>query len=486
MRGAGEHVHRHGLFEGVAPPGKPLHVPAQGAGIAGDVDHPLWAHIRDGVHHVLGQPLAGRIHAHHVGAHPLPLQVAGRLPRVGAEEAGVFNVVALGVGDGVVHRLGHHLGPPHHARLPGHDQADGADAAVEIQHRLRPGEAGELQGLAVEHLGLGRVDLIKGGDGQPEGEAAQGVGQEVLPPQGAVGVPQNHVVVLLVHPQHDSGQVGLGPAQGAHQLGLPGDAPAIDQQAAQAAAGPVSAHIHVPHQAGEGALIVGGDGVLRHPLLHGPPQAGGRLPLEQAVVHVDYVMAPGAVEADAGALGHRKLGLVAVAVYLLRPQDGGDVDLRPAQAAQGVLHPDALGLQLLGVVHVPELAAAALGVVQAPGEDAGGGGVDHLLHPAPEGAAAHMGEAHVAGLSPDAALDKDHHPVQPGHPGAVAGVAVDHQAAELPLPWLAVIHLHSRPSWRHRSASQRAGCSWRAGRRPGARTHTPPPCSKSCPPAPRR
>ena len=83
-----------------------------------------------------------------------------------------------------------------------------------------------------------------------------------------------------------------------------------------------------------------------------------------------------------------------------------------------------------------------------------------------------MGEAHVAGLSPDAALDKDHHPVQPGHPGAVAGVAIDHQAAELPLPWLAVIHPHSRPSWRHRSAPQRAGCSWRAGRRPGARTHT--------------
>ena len=444
MLGAGEHVHRLGLPEHVAAPGEALHVPAQGGRVAGDVHHPIRGHVRDGVHHVPGQALAGRIHADHVGPHPLRRQAAGGLPRVSAEEVGVGNAVPGGVGDGVVHRLGHHLRPPDGPCPPGHSQADGADAAVEINHRLRPRQAGQLHRFAVEHLGLVGVDLIEGGHRQAEGEAAQGVGEGVLPPQGAVGVPQNHVVVLLVHPQHHPGQAGLRVPQGAHQLRLPGHPPAVDQQAAQAPPRPVGAHIHVAHQAGLGPLVVGGDGVLGHPVLHGRAQAARRLALEQAVGHVDHLVAAGPVEAD-GPLGHGELGLVAVALRPGRPQHGGQVNLRPAQAAQGVGYLDALGLQLLGVAHVPQLAAAAPGEVGAVGGDAGGGGGEHLLHRPPQGGAAHVGEAHHARLPPDAPLDKHHLTVQPGHPGPAAVIAVDGQPAELPLPGPGLIHRHSRP-----------------------------------------
>ena len=122
--------------------------------------------------------------------------------------------------------------------------------------------------------------------------------------------------------------------------------------------------------------------------------------------------------------------------------------LHPAQTGEGVVHPGVLGLQLLGVVHVPELAAAASAVVGAVGDHPGGGGGDHLMHPPPQGGAAHVGQAHVAHLSPDAALDKNHHALQPGHAGAVAGVALDGQPVNLLFGQLS--HGGSHPSARHR------------------------------------
>ena len=70
-------------------------------------------------------------------------------------------------------------------------------------------------------------------------------------------------------------------------------------------------------------------------------------------------MGAGLVESDAGAGGNGELGLVAVAVRTGGTQNFGDVDVRTPQTAEAVLHPGALGLQLLGVGDVPEGAAAA-------------------------------------------------------------------------------------------------------------------------------
>ena len=443
MGGAGEHVHRLGFAEGIAQGGKALYVPGQGGRVAGDVHNPLRGHGGNGVHHVLGQALPGRIHAHHVGLHAPGGQGAGGLARVAAEELGVGHPVAQGVLPGVLHRLGHHLGAEHPARLPGHHQADGADAAVQVQHGLRAGETGEIQGPAVEHLGLVGVDLVEGGHGQPEGKAAQGVLQSVPAPEGAVGVAQDDVVLLLIDPQHHARQPGLHVPQGLDQSLLLGHGFSVDQQAEQGLSRPVHPDVHMAHQPPAGFFVVGGDIVPLHPGHRGGPEPGGSLRLEQAVLHRDDLVGPLAVEARSGPLRpglDRELDLVAVPAGVPGAVDDGHRHIQPGDALKAVLHPDALGLQLLGVVHVPELAAAALGVVDALGHDPGGGGLEHPHHPAEQAAPAHLLDAHVALLAPDAPLDKDHNPVQPGHARTVGGVPLDDEAAHVVYFYIAVEH----------------------------------------------
>ena len=204
------------------------------------------------------------------------------------------------------------------------------------------------------------------------------------------------------------------------------------------------------YQARPGLLVVGRDGILHHPLLHRPPEAGRRLALEQAILHIHHLVGAGLVEADAGTGGDGELGLVAVAVGPGGPQDFRHMDLRASQAAEAVLHPGALGLQLLGIGDVPEGAAAAAVIVGAVGGDPGGGGFRDLHRHPPQGGAAHMGEPHLTQLSPDAPLDEHHHAVQPGHTGAVAAVALDAQGIGMAFQRLIGLHTYSRPSGCHR------------------------------------
>ena len=253
-----------------------------------------------------------------------------------------------------------------------------------------------------------------------------------------------------VDPQHNAHQPRLSRPESAHQLALPGDPHAVDQQAAQALPPAVGADIHMAHQAGAGLLIVGRDGILHHPVFHRPPQAGGRLALEQAVLHIHHLVGAGLVESDAGAGGDGKLGLVAVAVRPGGPQNFRHMDIRAPQTAEAVLHPGALGLQLLGVGDVPEGAAAAAVVIGTVGGDPGRGGFGDLPHHAPQGGAAHVGEPHLAQLAPDTALDEHHHAVQPGHAGAVAAVALDAQGIGMAFQMLIGLHTYSRPSAYHR------------------------------------
>ena len=63
----------------------------------------------------------------------------------------------------------------------------------------------------------------------------------------------------------------------------------------------------------------------------------------------------------------------------------------------------------------------------------GGGGGSDLLHMPPDGIAPHLVQAHAAHLSADDPLNKDHNAIQPGHPRAVSGIAVNGELMEAPL-----------------------------------------------------
>ena len=99
---------------------------------------------------------------------------------VGGKEPGVFDAVVLRVADGIVHRIPVEL-HAHHLLCPvGGSQADGADAAVGIQHDLSAGQLGGLHGQTVEHRRLHRVHLIEAAGAERVGLAAEFIQNEPL------------------------------------------------------------------------------------------------------------------------------------------------------------------------------------------------------------------------------------------------------------------------------------------------------------------
>ncbi len=147
---------------------------------------------------------------------------------------------------------------------------------------------------------------------------------------------------------------------------------------------------------------------------------------------VHHLMGAALIVAD-GPVRHRKLHLVPVTPDALRPVDHGDRHLRPADPPQGVLHPLPLGLQLLGVVHVPELAPAARAVIGAVRLHPGRGRLRQPPDTPPGGVVADVLNEHLRPLAPEGPLHKHRHAVDPGHPLAAAGVALDDGGVNRPL-----------------------------------------------------
>lgn len=425
MGGAGEEVHGGGPLDTVALAGEAFDVPGQGGGVAGDVNHPLRGHLGDGGRDLLRQPLPGRIHGDDMGADAFGGEAGRHVGGVAAEELRVGKAVPggvlLGVGDG----LRDDLRPDDALGFPGETEGDGTRAAVEVHRRLLPGEGGKVQGQAVEDLGLGGIYLIEGGDRQAEGETTHLVHQVVLAPQGAVGLPQDHVGLFLVDPQDHALQTGLRRPEGPDQLLLAGEGLAVAEQAAKALPGPVDADIEVAEKAPAGALVVGGDMAGGHVVLQGPAEAGARLGLEETVLHVGDGVGPGGVEADGGP-GDGELGLVPITPGIFRAVYNRDRGITAADAGETVLDLLPFELQLFVIGHVAEGAAAACFIVRAVGLTPGGGGGLHGDGMAPGAGFPHLVQLDKAGLPPEGSGDKGRHAVgQAGHPLALRAVALD-------------------------------------------------------------
>ena len=428
MGGPGKQIHRLGLDGPVAQLLQPFHIPGQGGRVAGDVDDAVRRHGGQHRRHLRGEPFAGRVHADDLGTHALAGQAGRHLPRVPAEEFRVGDTVAQGVGPGVLDGLGDHLRPDDMPGPAGQAQGDGADAAVQVQHRLLPGEPGEFQRQLVQPLRLIPVDLEEGGNGQAESEPAQLLLQPVPAPEGAGRIAQDHIGVPEIHIEDQPGQLGDSGAQGTGQLSGVGQLPPVGHYAAQGLPRPVGTDIQVPDQPPAGGLIIGGDLKVLHPALEGQTQGRIRLRLEQAVLRVHHVMAPGAVKADgqpALSSGDRELHLVAVAQGGLRPQHRRQFQMDAAHPLQGVPHPLALGRQLLLIGHVAVLAPPAPPAVRAVRLLPDGGGGDQACPFAPGHPLVHLEQLDLPVLPPDSPGNEDHPAVQTGHPHSFRGIALD-------------------------------------------------------------
>jgi hypothetical protein len=174
----------------------------------------------------------------------------------------------------------------------------------------------------------------------------------------------------------------------------------------------------MPHQAGVGAFIIGGDGIVHHPLPDGPTHPRRRLRLEQAVGHIYHIVTPRMEEADPWpgfAGGNGKLHLISITFRIFCAKYFGNGQIRTANAAESVFYPMALGGQLRLIGHVPVLAAAAPGIIRAIGCTAVRRGFQHLLQTGPGSRSAHFHQLYPADFTGQGAFHKDYLPIKMGN-----------------------------------------------------------------------
>ena len=150
-------------------------------------------------------------------------QSLGGLARVGAQELGVRNAVAPGVFLGVFHCLGHDFHPDQSAKLPGHGEADGPGAAIEIQQNFLRSAAGIVRRLAVKGFCLPPIHLIKRQGRKRKFHAAQAVRQPILAPKELALRAQRPVAPVPVFVEQQAGQLWASLAAAGKQVLRLGD-----------------------------------------------------------------------------------------------------------------------------------------------------------------------------------------------------------------------------------------------------------------------
>ena len=219
MERSGEHIYGFGGFQIVAAGGQEADVAGEGGGIAAHVDEAGRGHFGNGVDHVRGQALAGRVDDDTVRAGTLRRKATGRLGGVRAEEFRIFNSVSPGVFLRVFNGLGDDLHANGLTRGTGEGQRDRTRTAVEIQDGLVPFQIRQGDGKLVQALGLGRVDLIERPRREPETEAAELVLDRIGSEKRMEFIAQDRVAGLLIDGKDDGLQAGDRLSEAGEQAG---------------------------------------------------------------------------------------------------------------------------------------------------------------------------------------------------------------------------------------------------------------------------
>ena len=157
-----EHIDGLDFLDAVAALGEEGEVAGEGFGVAGDIHDALRRERDGGGEERLVAARTRRVHQEDVARLAVFRHVDHEFACVGADKADVLHAVQLRVGDRVAHGVAVDLHAEHLSGGFRGDHADGADAAVCVDDRLTARERGEFHRLAVEHLGLHGVDLVKG------------------------------------------------------------------------------------------------------------------------------------------------------------------------------------------------------------------------------------------------------------------------------------------------------------------------------------
>ena len=385
----GEHVHGPDAADAVAARGQHLQIPRQGLRVAGDVDHPVGGGLQQGLEKALIAAGAGRVEEDHVRPVAVPHHVLHIFPRVPRGEPAVFDAVCPGVCDGVPHRVPVELHADDLSGPAACCDADGADAAVGVQHRLRARQGGKVHRRLIEHLGLHGIDLVEGAGGDAEDVAAEGIFDGPRAIEHLLPVAQHHGGEAVVDVEHHGSNLRVHFQQLFHK-GLLGGEDGGDrhQHHQRFACGKAPAHQHVPQPAPAAALVKDLDlEIPQHvPDIHDDPVGGAVL--EKAVVHRHHLVAVRLIDAGDD-------------VFLLIQGEGGgdlvavvggvchaDNVLHAAERTQQGDDPALLAPELFGIGQALELAPAAGFIVFARGRKG-------LFHRTPQKAEAAIGKERI-------------------------------------------------------------------------------------------
>ena len=263
------------------------------------------------------------------------IQLQRRLTGVAAEKFRVRDAVPRRVVLRVLHRLRDDLYADDLPRRASHGQRDGADAAVQVQHRVGLGDLRLRDRHLVQPLRLMVVHLIKRPGGQAEIQAAEGVLDIAGAVEGEKAVAQHGVAPLRVHGQHQRGKAG-NPTQPLDERFRPGNFFPVHRETYQNLPGHrAPADVNMPQKPLAGGLVVDADPVLVY-IINYRILRGVDLLRENAAPGVfHHVVGTRPVESGIGAPllhCHRILRLVAVAVAVGGGENGDFFQIFAADA----------------------------------------------------------------------------------------------------------------------------------------------------------
>ena len=361
-----EHVDGLDLLDAVAALCEKMQVARERFGVAGDVDDAL-RRERDGRGEK--RPIAARarrVHQEHVAVLAVLRHIHHKFARVGADEADVFHVVQLGVRDGVAHGVPVYLDAEHLPGGFGDDHANRADAAVRVDDRLAAGEACKFHCLAVENLGLHRVDLVEGLRRNAEFQPAEHVRDEAGAEKRLFVRAEQHRGEAVVHVLHDGRDLRVQLQKRAQEVAARGENRRAGHEHDHDLVGRKAAlDEHVPQKAAAGHLVVGRHFEVCEQLADVCDDLIRGLVLGHAAVHGDDVVRAALVDAGDDAARARRaergLHLVAVVVRAFHADDRLHMRELPEQLYAEAVFP----FELFRIGQVLKLAAAALFAVRA-------------------------------------------------------------------------------------------------------------------------
>ena len=332
-------------------------------GVAADVNHAFGFHGSHCINAGGGAALPRGVQEYNIGVRQARVGLcrsAHPIGCIGSDEPRVVDLIGCGVGAGIAHRVRVALHANDLLCPARRAQADGANAAVGIDHCFLAGQGSELNGLGVQHFGLFRVDLVKAAGRNGELQPAQRIGNFAGAIQGTHIAAQLRAGAAGFAVLHHAGHPGGLFPQGFHKIAAAGQVFLRGHQHHQhLTAGFTAAHQHMAQQtgaaipfksrpaAGAGGFQRSGNGLVNDGILQ---QA---VRIRQHAVGARCINA--ACQSSTRPGGKGGDGLVTVLPRFCLPQHGGYRGKPPQQALFQLL----LVLELVGVGLVQQRAAAA-------------------------------------------------------------------------------------------------------------------------------